>query len=255
MSVHQSMIVRERGASLRGVAAGRIAPAPGDEAPVAAASRRLQLRRQIRSGGAAGLPDEDLLQLIVQRAMPRQDATALVHRLLATFGNLNHVIAASECRLREVPGMTGLVVDHLKVVEVAGHRMARAAVMRRVVFDHWDALLTYLRASLAHQETERFRVLYLDRKNALIADEELGRGTVDHVPVYPREVIKRALALNASALIIVHNHPSGDPTPSDADIDMTARVANAAATLDLLLHDHIIIGRGREFSFRAEALL
>jgi len=133
--------------------------------------------------------------------------------------------------------------------------MMRARIMHRPVLTSWDALLDYCHTTMAHRETEQFRVLYLDRKNVLIGDEEQAKGTVDHVPVYPREVVKRGLELNASALILVHNHPSGDPTPSDADIAMTLQVQDAAATLGITLHDHLIIGRERELSFRAQGYL
>ena len=143
----------------------------------------------------------------------------------------------------------------LRVVEAAAHRLARARVINRPVLSSWQALLDYCHTTMAHRETEQFRVLYLDRKNVLVADEEQARGTVDHVPVYPREVVKRALELNASALILVHNHPSGDPTPSEADIAMTARILDAAEVLGLTLHDHLVIGKACEISFRAEGYL
>lgn len=147
------------------------------------------------------------------------------------------------------------VAQELKIVEAAAHRLARARVMQRPVISSWDAVLDYCHTTMAHRETEQFRVLYLDRKNILIADEEQARGTVDHVPVYPREVVKRALELNASALILVHNHPSGDPTPSDADITMTNQIRDAAEALDIQLHDHLIIGKSTELSFRGSGYL
>ena len=147
------------------------------------------------------------------------------------------------------------MICELKIVEAAAHRLARARVMDRPVISSWDAVLDYCHTTMAHRETEQFRILYLDRKNVLVADEEQARGTVDHVPVYPREVVKRALELNASAMILVHNHPSGDPTPSEADIDMTVRVQAAAEALGLTVHDHLIIGRERELSFRSEGYL
>jgi len=158
-------------------------------------------------------------------------------------------------RLAEVDGIGEAVVQELKIIEAVAHRMARARVMHRAVLSSWDALLDYCHTAMAHRETEQFRVLYLDRKNVLIADEEQARGTVDHVPVYPREVVKRALEVNASALILVHNHPSGDPTPSESDIAMTAKVQEAAQALGIVLHDHLIIGKSRELSFRAQGYL
>jgi DNA repair protein RadC len=147
------------------------------------------------------------------------------------------------------------VVCELKIVEAAAHRLARARVMNRPVLSSWAALMDYCKTAMAHRETEQFRILFLDRKNVLIADEEQARGTVDHVPVYPREVVKRALELNASAIILVHNHPSGDPTPSDADVDMTARIESAARAVGVVIHDHVVIGRERDASLRALGLL
>jgi DNA repair protein RadC len=143
----------------------------------------------------------------------------------------------------------------LKIVKALAHRMARAKALQRHVISSRDAVLDYCHTVMAHRDTEQFRILFLDRKNILIADEAQGQGTIDHVPVYPREVVKRALELNASALILVHNHPSGDPTPSEADIDMTRRIHEAAGALAIALHDHLVIGRSRELSFRAEGLL
>jgi DNA repair protein RadC len=179
----------------------------------------------------------------------------LARLLLDTFGDFNRVISASPARLAMVKGAGPAVILELKLIEAAAQRLMRARVMQRPVLSSWDALLDYCHTTMAHRETEQFRVLYLDRKNVLIADEEQARGTVDHVPVYPREIVKRALELNASALILVHNHPSGDPTPSEADIHMTGQVQDACHALGLTLHDHLIIGKERELSFRAQRLL
>jgi DNA repair protein RadC len=148
-------------------------------------------------------------------------------------------------------GVGDAIIVELKIIEAAAQRLARSKIINRHVLSSWDALIDYCHTTMAHRDTEQFRVLYLDRKNVLIADEAQSQGTVDHVPVYPREVIKRALELNASALILVHNHPSGDPTPSDADITMTAQINTGAQALGLALHDHLIIGKNRELSFRA----
>lgn len=216
---------------------------------------RQRLRHRFMTGGAAAMPDYELLELILFRAIPRQDVKPLAHRLLQTFGDFNRVLSASPDRLKAVSGVGDGVVQELKIVEAAAHRMARSRVINRPALTGWDALLDYCHTSMAHRETEQFRVLYLDRKNILIADEEQAQGTVDHVPVYPREVVKRALELNASALILVHNHPSGDATPSEADIDMTQQVSDAAAALGLTLHDHLIVGKGQELSFRASGYL
>lgn len=147
------------------------------------------------------------------------------------------------------------MIFELKLTQAVGHRMARAKVIGRQILSSWDALLAYCQTAMAHRELEQFRVLYLDRKNVLIADEAQADGTVDHVPVYPREVVKRALELNASAMILVHNHPSGDPTPSQTDVDMTFAIRDAAEVLGLVVHDHLVIGAARELSFRAEGYL
>ncbi|WP_028028789.1 RadC family protein [Gemmobacter nectariphilus] len=216
---------------------------------------RARLRARFMTGGAAALPDYELLELVLFRAIPRQDVKPLAHRLLAEFHDFNGVITAPASRLEALEGVGEAVICELKVIEAAAARLARARVMNRHVLSGWDALLDYCHTTMAHRSTEQFRVLYLDRKNVLIADEEQARGTVDHVPVYPREVVKRALELDASALILVHNHPSGDPTPSDADIVMTHRIRDAAEALSLVLHDHIIVGRSRETSFRAQGYL
>ena len=193
--------------------------------------------------------------MILFRSIPRRDVKPLAHQLLTQFGDFNRVLSASPERLSEVQGIGQAVICDLKILEAAAQRMARAKVMQRQVIASWDALLDYCHTAMAHRETEQFRVLYLDRKNVLIADEEQGRGTVDHVPVYPREVAKRALELNSSALILVHNHPSGDPTPSQADIAMTRKVEAALDALGITLHDHLIIGASDELSFRSEGLL
>lgn len=219
------------------------------------ADHRKRLRARFTEGGAQAMPDYELLELVLFRAIPRQDVKPLARLLLDTFGDFNRVVSASPARLAMVKGAGEAVVLELKVVEAAAQRMMRARVMHRPVLSSWDALLDYCHTAMAHRETEQFRILFLDRKNVLIADEEQAKGTVDHVPVYPREVVKRALELNASALILVHNHPSGDPTPSDADLSMTHQVGEACGALGLTLHDHLIIGKSRELSFRAAGYL
>ena len=216
---------------------------------------RSRLRHRFMEGGAAAMPDYELLELILFRALPRGDTKPLAKRLLKTFGDLNRVMAASPARIKDVNGAGQAVVEQLKIMEAVAHRMARAQVIQKPILSSWDSLLGYLQTAMAHQQIEQFRVLYLDRKNVLIADEEQGKGTVDHVPVYPREVVKRALELNASALILVHNHPSGDPSPSEADIEMTYAIRDAAQVLGIVLHDHLIIGKATELSFRSQGLL
>lgn len=230
-------------------------PLPSGRLPSYIRDHRKRLRDRFMAGGAAALPDYELLELVLFRSIPRQDVKPLARLLLDTFGDFNRVLTAPVERLAEVKGVGEAVITDLKILEASAHRMARARVMQRQVISSWDALLDYCHTTMAHRETEQFRVFYLDRKNVLIADEEQARGTVDHVPVYPREVAKRALELNASALILVHNHPSGDPTPSQSDIDMTARIRAACEALGLTLHDHLIIGKSVELSFRSEGFL
>ncbi|MFC4667938.1 DNA repair protein RadC [Seohaeicola nanhaiensis] len=229
------------------VAAGRL--------PSYIADHRSRLRARFMTGGAAAMPDYELLELVLFRALPRKDTKPLARALLDRFGDFNRVLSAPPDQLAEVDGVGEAVITDLKVIEAAAHRMARSRVLQRHVISSWDAVLDYCHTTMAHRETEQFRVFYLDRKNILIADEEQARGTVDHVPVYPREVAKRALELNASALILVHNHPSGDPTPSQADIAMTQQIKAACDALGLTLHDHLIIGKSQELSFRGQGLL
>lgn len=231
------------------------APGSGTRLPSYIRDHRSRLRDRFMAGGASAMPDYELLELVLFRAIPRQDVKPLARRLMERFRDFNRVITAPPERLAEVKGAGPAVITELKIVEAAAQRLARARVLQQPVISGWDALLDYCRTAMAHRETEQFRVLYLDRKNVLIADEEQARGTVDHVPVYPREVAKRALELNASALILVHNHPSGDPTPSDSDIAVTGRISAALDALGLVLHDHLIIGKSEDLSFRSEGLL
>ena len=216
---------------------------------------RQRLRARFLDGGAQAVPDYEMLELVLFRAIPRRDVKPVARQLLDKFGDFNHILSAPIHQLQEVSGIGDAVICELKIVEAAAHRLARARVMQRQVISSWDALLDYCHTTMAHRETEQFRVFFLDRKNILIADEAQASGTVDHVPVYPREVVKRALQLNASALILVHNHPSGDPTPSECDITMTNRIQTAADALGITLHDHLIIGRSCELSFRAAGYL
>ncbi|CUH64900.1 DNA repair protein RadC [Thalassovita gelatinovora] len=232
-----------------------IMPSSSPQQPSYIADHRQRLRDRFLQGGATAIPDYEMLELVLFRAIPRRDVKPLAWRLLDTFGDFNRVVSAPIPRLLEVKGIGPAVITELKIIEAAAHRLSRARVLQRHVVSSWDDLLNYCHVTMAHRDTEQFRVLYLDRKNVMIADEEQARGTVDHVPVYPREVVKRALEHNASALILVHNHPSGDPTPSEADIVMTKQIEAAAQALGLTLHDHLIIGKSRELSFHAEGLL
>ncbi|MEM6480259.1 MAG: DNA repair protein RadC [Pseudomonadota bacterium] len=216
---------------------------------------RKRLRDRFLNGGADALPDYEMLELVLFRAIPRQDVKPLAHSLIAHFGNFNAVLSAGAQKLTEVEGVGEAVICELKVVEAAAHRLARSRIMQRPVVSSWDALIEYCHTTMSHRETEQFRIFFLDTKNTLLADEKQARGTVNHVPVYPREVMKRALELNATALILVHNHPSGDPTPSEADLIMTRKIQQAAEALEITLHDHVIIGKSCELSFRAKGYL
>lgn len=227
----------------------------GGKQPSYIRDHRARLRARFMSGGAGALADYELLELVLFRAIPRRDVKPLARALLDAFGDFNGVISAAPGRLSATAGVGDAVVAELKIIEAASQRLARARIMQRQVISSWDALLDYCHTTMAHRETEQFRLFFLDTKNTLIADEEQASGTVDHVPVYPREVVKRALELNASALILVHNHPSGDPTPSEADIVMTRRISEAGKVMGITLHDHLIIGKSCELSFRSEGYL
>lgn len=232
-----------------------VEPLPRGARPSYVKDHRARLRERFVSGGPTAVLDYELLELVLFRAIPRRDVKPLARELIDRFGNFNGVISAEPERLAEANGVGASVITEIKIVEAAAHRLAKARVMNRPIISSWDALLEYCQATMAHSEIEMFRVLYLDRKNILIADEVPGLGTVDKVPVYPRKILKRALEINASALILVHNHPSGDPTPSPEDIAMTAQIQKAAEALEVTLHDHLIIGKSREISFRSEGLL
>jgi len=216
---------------------------------------RQRLRERLLAGGTEALADYELLEFLLFAGRPRGDLKPLAKELLKRFKSLAAVLAASPDALLAVPGMGEASVAALKAVREAGLRLSRAAVEERTVLSSWQALLEYCTAKAGFTEVEEFHLLFLDRKNALIADERQQRGTIDHTPVYPREVVKRALELSASAIIMVHNHPSGDPTPSKADIAMTREVKQAASALGIALHDHIILGRGRHTSLRTLGLL
>ena len=195
------------------------------------------------NGGAEALPDYELLELVLFNAVQRRDVKPLAKALIDHFGGFAEVISASPERLKEINGVGERVVIELKLVHAAALRLAQGQIKNRQVLTSWSALIDYCRSSMAFKEREQFRIIFLDRKNKILADEVQQEGTVDHTPVYPREVIKRALELNATAIILVHNHPSGDPTPSRADIDMTAKIVEAADKLGIIVHDHVIIGR------------
>lgn len=216
---------------------------------------RGRLRQRLMAAGPDALPDYELLELVLFAAQPRRDVKPLAKALLARFGSFAEVISAPPALLAEVDGVGDNVIATLKVVQAAAHRLAQGEVMARPVIGSWQKLMAYCRVSMAHEATEHFRVLFLNRRNELIADEVQQKGTVDHTPVYPREVVKRALELGATAVIMVHNHPSGDPTPSPADIEMTREVKEAGEKLGIQLHDHVIIGRRGHNSFKTLGLI
>lgn len=228
---------------------------PKGRVPSYIADHRTRLRERFMTGGPGALPDYEMLELVLFRAIPRRDVKPLARALIDQFTDFNGVVSATPEQLTAVKGAGPSVVAELKIVEAAAHRLARSRIIEKHALSSWEALVEYCHTVMAHRQTEQFRILFLDRKNMLIADEEQAKGTVDHVPVYPREVAKRALELHASALILVHNHPSGDPTPSESDIQMTVRIDAALQALSITLHDHLIIGKSRELSFRAQGLL
>jgi DNA repair protein RadC len=235
---------------------GRVfTPAPAASTPEHQLGHRERLRERFLEGGANAMPDYELLELVLFAAIPRRDTKPLAKALIAQFGSFAEVLAAPRARLLEVSGIGEAVVTQLKIVEAAALRLSQAKMLGRPALSSWAALIDYCTAAMARSMQEEFRVLFLDRKNILIADEVQTKGTVDHAPVYPREIVKRALELGASAVILVHNHPSGDPTPSRADIEMTRDVSAAAKALRIAVHDHLVIGRSGHASFKALGLL
>jgi DNA repair protein RadC len=216
---------------------------------------RQRLKERFLIGGPDALPDYELLELLLFSAIPRRDTKPLAKQLLERFGSYAEVINASPARLREVKGVGDAAVTQIKLVRAAALRLMRGSIMQRPVLSSWTAVLEYCRAAMGFDDREAFRILFLDKKNRLIADEVQQRGTVDHTPVYVREVVKRALEVSASAIILVHNHPSGDPTPSRADIDMTRQIVEAAKPLGIAIHDHVIVGRQGHASLKALKLL
>ena len=218
------------------------------------AGHRDRLRERALAGGLAALPDYEVLELQPFRSIPRGDVKPLAKQLLARFGSLGGVLGATPEELKTVRGVGDALALDLKLAHETALRMGRDLIGKRPVISSWSALLAYVRTALAHEAREQFRVLFLDKKNQLIADEVMNRGTVDHAPVYPREVMRRALELSASAVILVHNHPSGDPTPSSADIEMTSQVVEAGRALRIAVHDHLIAGRDGVASLKALGL-
>ena len=216
---------------------------------------RERLRGRFREAGAEALSDYELLELLLFRALPRRHVKPLAKTLLATFGSFAEVIAAPETRLAEVKGLGGAGITELKIVQAAASRLVRGAIKKRPVLSSWSSVLDYRRTAQGFADREQFRVLFLDKRNVLIADEVQQTGTVDHTPVYPREVVKRALELSASAIILAHNHPSGDSTPSHADVQMTQQIIAVAGPLGISVHDHLIVGKDGHASLKGLKLI
>ena len=216
---------------------------------------RERLRTRFREVGPEALADYEMLELLLFRAMPRRDVKPLAKALLAKFGSFAETISAPEARLAEVPGLGESAITEFKVVAAAARRLVKGQVTNRPVLSSWSSVLEYCRTAQAFAEKEHFRILFLDKRNQLIADEVQQSGTVDHTPVYPREVVKRALELSATAVILVHNHPSGDPTPSRADIQMTQAIIEVAKPLGINVYDHIIVGKEGHASLKGLRLI
>jgi DNA repair protein RadC len=234
-----------------GAHAGGAAPFPS----TGPHGHRARMREKLLERGPEALADYEVLEMLLFLAMPKGDTKPLAKALINQHGSFARVLATPTAGLLQSPGLGPHSVAALKLVQAAALRMMAAEVREQPVLNNWDRLLSYLHAALAREKVEQFRILFLDPKNRLIADEAQAKGTVNHTPVYPREVVKRALELHATALILVHNHPSGDPTPSRADVEMTAQIRDAASLLEIVVHDHLILGNGRHFSFRQEGLL
>lgn len=216
---------------------------------------RRRLRDRFMDAGEAALADYEMLELLLFRAIARRDVKPLAKALITRFGSFAETVAARPERLREVEGLSEAAIVEIKLVEAAAKRLARGALQKRPVLSSFMEVLDYCRTAMAFAEREEFRILFLDKRNALIADEVQGVGTIDHTPVYPREIVRRALELGASALILAHNHPSGDPTPSAADIRMTKDIAAIAQPFGITVHDHLIVGRHGHASFRGLKLI
>jgi DNA repair protein RadC len=216
---------------------------------------RERLRKRFRDAGPDALPDYELIELVLFRAVPRRDTKPLAKAILARFGTFAEAMNAPDELLKEVPGLGEAAITEIKLVRAAALRLVRGEVLERPVLGSWSQVLDYCRASMGFEPKEQFRILFLDKRNQIIADEVQQEGTVDHTPVYVREVVKRALELSATAIVLVHNHPSGDPTPSRADIEMTKQIVQAAKNLGIVVHDHIIVGKQGHASFRGLGLI
>ena len=216
---------------------------------------RARLRSRFLAAGPGSIADHELIEMVLFLALPRRDTKPIARDLVSRFGSFAAAISAPVSELLGIEGLGEAGVAALKTIQAAAQRLAKAEVLYRPVLANWERLMEYLQSVLAREKVEHFRVLFLDNRNRLLADEAQARGTVNHTPVYPREVVKRALDLHATAIILVHNHPSGDPSPSQEDIEMTREIKKAATALSIVLHDHVIVGNGQWVSFRKSGLL
>jgi DNA repair protein RadC len=216
---------------------------------------RERLRDRFRDAGADALSDYELLEMVLFRALPRRDVKPLAKALITKFGSFAEVVHAPELRLKEVSGLGDSAITEVKLIAATASRVAKGQLKQRTVLSSWSSVIEYCRAAMAFADKEQFRILFLDKRNQLIADELQQVGTVDHTPVYPREVVKRALELSATAIILVHNHPSGDPTPSTADIQMTKSIMSISSPLGISVHDHIIVGKNGHASLKGLRLM
>jgi len=216
---------------------------------------RERLRDRFREAGAEALSDYELMEMVLFRALPRRDVKPLAKALIATFGSFAEAIHAPVSRLREIKGLGEAAITEIRLIAATASRIAKGLVKPRAVLSSWNQVIEYCRTAMAFAEKEQFRILFLDKRNQLIADELQQVGTVDHTPVYPREVVKRALELSATAVVLVHNHPSGDPTPSPADIQMTKAIIDIAKPLGIAVHDHVIVGKAGHASLKTLKLI
>jgi len=216
---------------------------------------RLRMRQRLLKAGPNSLADHEMLEMILFIALPRRDTKPVARELLTRFRTFGGVIGAPATELVTIEGLGEAGAAALKLVQAAALRTMRQELTLAPVLSTWDKLTDYLTAAMAHERIEQFRVLFLDNRNKLIADEVQGFGTINHAPAYPREVVRRCLELHASAVILAHNHPSGEPAPSREDVALTKDIARAAAMMGIEVHDHIVVGKGKWLSFRAEKLL
>ncbi len=228
---------------------------PDPASPIGADGHRARMRQRLLKAGPDALADHEMLEMILFVALPRRDTKPIARDLLTRFRNFSGVIGAPEAELRTVEGLGEAGAAAIKLIQAAALRMMRHDLATQPVLSTWDRLTDYLMAAMGQERTEQFRVLFLDGRNRLLADEVQGTGTINHAPAYPREVVRRCLELHATAVVLAHNHPSGDPTPSREDVALTAEIARAAATMGIAIHDHVVVGRGKFLSFRAERLL